>query len=475
MPTNGHIAIRTCLAATAAFIAGSVAGALGSRSLIGSERVTDVPNPSPAVTSPARKSAKSEHRKSLEILSSLQGSLLTPTVREITGGALALLSRTDLPGTIAHLKFIESWRERNLVIDEMVTAWLLEDPQIAVAFLNSDYDDYDRGQVIHALLGKLVEADASGAFAWIDADLKGEERDSAIRGAHEQYADRDPLAASLRVAAMPQGPERDQATGILLERWADKDIHGALEWLESLPSSSQTAFSRDHLLQRLALQKPADALKRLDDSGNSFLNNQLGPIIAGSLARTDISAALQLAGNIIDPDAQRSAFADIMSAWVKSSPETAIDYALKWEDAEMRGTLLQNAAAQVAARDPARAADLLAEISGEPTAAAAFGEVANRYFHEDPVAAARWVSALPRGSAQDQALQSLVRQAGHLEPSTAVHWAARISDPQMRYEMASATLNQWVGTDRGAAMQALEALPISGDELRRLRQSLPTP
>ena len=99
-----------------------------------------------------------------------------------------------------------------------------------------------------------------------------------------------------------------------------------------------------------------------------------------------------------------------------------------------------------------------------------------RWANLQPEAASGWVKDLPDGTVKDRAINGLTDWLVHVNPepdyAAALSWAARAS-PDLRYGMYRRTLAAWNREDPAAARAAVASLPVSSQEITRLRELFP--
>ncbi len=305
------------------------------------------------------------------------------------------------------------------------------------------------------------------------------------------------LAASLRAEEFKETVEayivvgnwEDRITelNILLHAWAEADPEGAVEYIthKTLPLKARAA-----VLTAWAKSSPDEALefaRKYDRPGQA---NYVNPLLVGvinGLAQVDPQRAAELIVEIPEGEGR----VDALRGVVITAMEDGLDSALAWSDGiadpntqtEAMKLILRN----VAARDPVRAAEMMAEMGDAPAAVEVADRLAYSFAKLDTDSAIEWTRALAgeqqsnaargimialardephraseylesmKGSTElNFAITTFIWGAANVEPALAVGWIENVSSPQTQHKMYRHILSRWLRNDREAANQWIE-------------------
>ncbi len=211
---------------------------------------------------------------------------------------------------------------------------------------------------------------------------------------------------------------------------------------------------------------------------------------AAALASGDAAAAEKTLEQIawdaidVDPDLSREAFAKLSPdsparaklaahfamRLAENDPQQAIGWALGLGQGE-REEALGRVAVVISAKDPARAAGLIAAHlpAGSPRDRTVV-QVVQRWAQSEPSSATEWIAAFDAGAARSAGLKEAL--AGWLDKDTAsaAAWIATRTDETLRMEALAATASHLGNMDEPARAARLAA--FSDPEMRRRLENL---
>ena len=276
-----------------------------------------------------------------------------------------------------------------------------------------------------------------------------------------QWAGNDPQAAANWVSRIPtEGSARPHAINAVASVWANQDLAGATAWVNQLPE---------------------------DDRPGGLLS------VAYEAARTEPTAALNLAAGLPAGQSQEDLVVHAARQWASQDPKGAADWAGQITEEGLRDRVLGAVATEWGERDPAAAATLAIKsmAPGKPQDDAVVG-IVQRWVQKEPAEAAAWVTAFPEGPLQDAAMKNLLHlwadqnwqqpgawlatlEAGpgrdtgigayvsKLTPSfpeTAAWWTGLIGNEAQRSLQMEALAEAWIGSDAPAARAWISQAPM---------------
>lgn len=235
------------------------------------------------------------------------------------------------------------------------------------------------------------------------------------------WAEEDPAAA---MALAQRHPELLQNA---LTGWAEKDVDAALAWVKQNRPGEDGADFREALLYAYAQSHPKEA-ERLRS-------------LAANEEEFDRKAAEGLR---------------------ETNPAEALGLMEKWKPRE-GDSFYNNFASTVARKTPTEAAALIAQMP-EEYRAEAYGTVCAEMAYKDPARAMEFYTRLPelRGNAgSDHIFTRLALQ----NPAAAAQWMQPGKLPaEQRDRLMPAVMEEWLATDRAAALGFIHSLPA--DEVK---------
>lgn len=195
----------------------------------------------------------------------------------------------------------------------------------------------------------------------------------------------------------------------LLERWSLFDIHATVLALDQVQGEARseayarvaTAWARQELPQSVAW---AQQLPEGADRQAALLN------IAYEAVSTDPKAALTLASQVSIPPEKNDLVNQAAANWAAKDPDEAANWAGQIQDQPLREQVLAAIATSLADTDPYAAAQLVLGSIGQGQAQekTVLG-IVQRLTFKDAASAKAWVAQFPAGPLQDTALAEINR------------------------------------------------------------------
>src|SRR3569833_3107565 len=170
-----------------------------------------------------------------------------------------------------------------------------------------------------------------------------------------------------------------EESGVLIRKladvWSQTDALGALAWVQQLPDGPDKENALLTTRYRLASQDPEAAATQIVNLDESDSTSSLVAAVAEGWALKDPAKALAWTDTL--PDSEKTlAMAKLVKAW--------------------------------AGRDPATAANFVAQLSAGEMQNEAARSVISSWANRDPEAAAAWVSQFPDGDLRDRGIDLVV-------------------------------------------------------------------
>ncbi len=308
----------------------------------------------------------------------------------------------------------------------------------------------DEAPAVAGLFAKLTDAGASlqeearlFLRAWGGVDGPGplavmekhhviaQKRATVLSG----WAARDPHAALAWLETQPAGEAAETLARGLAEGWAVQDLDAAARWVETRPSSEARKDMIENLFRQYVTTRGIEGAKEWfasmtpNEQDPSYQQRAFNDI-ASHLAKTDLAQARQwLDDHAGQPWAGGGGVKDILQAWVKTDPPTAIEWALAHPEIRTRG-----------------------DGWNSPLGAAVYS-----WAEADPNAAGQWLGTQTGTSGYDQAAASFVKGITDVDPESGFAWAKTIQDPSLRSESLVTAGVKWMLSQPEQARAALQA------------------
>jgi len=315
-----------------------------------------------------------------------------------------------------------------------------------------------------------------------------------LNGIFEGLGKADPAAAT--ALALEKGGSYLDGQ---FNNWMERDQQRALAWMRGLTNPAARRRVEDLAMTRLIANDPAAGLQvaRQLPPGRSQTTHTVEAITA--LSRQDPAAARAEAEALPTPHTRQQALAALAVASAATDPAMAgaLVSAIDWKEfAKVRPSdwsyhaadgivlnagsdgapPLESTLTQLMAAAPQATAEALAALPDQPDQGAGpLYRAVEKWAALQPEAASAWLKEQPAGPAKDQGIQGLTNWLTTESPepdfAAAAAWAGAAS-AEFQFGIYDRILRQWKSRDAGAAVAALETLPVTDAQRDQLRRSL---
>ncbi len=434
-----------------------------------------------------------------------------------TEALLARFAELDPAGAVAWLvqtfpraKIEEAWR------DVTLSAWIAQDRQAAVAWVNGLPPGPLRDEFTFALLGKLASVDlalaiqqcagvrggfgynfssvfatlaakdlgtareqalqlpranASGAvtgvmqfwaarqpaeaYTWAAQLPPGELREGAIREIYSVWADKSPAEAAAFLTAH-DGMILHEVAGNLAATWAQKDLAAARAWSEGLPASVR-AQAQGSVINVWAESDPRGATEYVAARSAADQTDWL-PGIVQSWAGTDRTAALAWAENSAPAAVRGEALQSVCNNWLQEDPRACLEYVLGHPaEKELREQTFSSSAGW-AAQDPDGMWQWCQGVSDPKARGDLEAHALEGLATMDPVRASGMLGQLPPEN-QTEAASTVAQQWAQTDPAAAARWATALPVGEAQKGASSSVTTTWASFDAPGAAAWVDAQP----------------
>jgi hypothetical protein len=312
-------------------------------------------------------------------------------------------------------------RETKMIIHLLLTRWAAEDPDAAIASLNT-IEASKRGEYASSILASIAANDPKRAAAWLD-DPSNTLVDFPLIG---------------HILAGSVGKE-----------WVRQDPDAALAWAATLPQS-QRAGAYFGILGTLAASDPAKSADIASSLPSGSDKNKLLADIGTAWARRSPDEAVAWASSLEGPE-RTTAMRGALGSWATTNPAKAAEFIQSLPPDSVTGPLLESVAEPWTVSAPKDAAAWVMAHPNEAARNDAIGNVMWNWTKQNPAEASTWLTNQPAGPARDEGIDGLALATFDNDPAGALTWAASISDESHRARSVGIGIAAWVKRDASSA------------------------
>jgi hypothetical protein len=225
----------------------------------------------------------------------------------------------------------------------------------------------------------------------------------------------DPERYEAMLEAMPEGQRKQQLAPAFIEILSRVRPREALDRARStndLAAEVRTIREFAVLDHELAYEWMEEFYERTGNlAATQSIANNVGAYAATDARRADIAAELLLRE---DDEVAQLVVNRMLSQWVQSEPETAVDWMLANVD-KVDSTIVSTMAGRLASRDAARAASYIDQVPPN-LRQSWFEQVAIPYASQDPERAATWLTQFQGEPGYDAVLERVIQQTAQVDP-----------------------------------------------------------
>ena len=296
------------------------------------------------------------------------------------------------------------------------------------------------------------------------------ERENIRKSALSAYARRDPKAAMEFLQTLEPGM-RSRMLPDTFQQLARKEPEAAIEWVRKEPDSYAKGKALEDSAYYLANSMPEETIKlarEYPEMQSRILDNAFG-----SIARNDLNKAMELAKEWESEPQYSNILRGIANSYARENPEQAFEWAQSLP-AEHQSNVLSSIVSRIAGDDPSMASDFLGKMAVDtPQQQSAFNNalqnIASNWAHNDPVAAAEWLQAMPDSDASRSGLQQVAEQWARVDPISASEWIGSLPAGEGRDSAAGALIHRIRRDDPERAIAWAESMSNESTRNSHLR------
>lgn len=344
------------------------------------------------------------------------------------------------------------------------------DPLAAMTYAERLQSPAFRDQFVHEVLEVWSGSEGEGLLKWLREQSNQPTLAKHVNWLRLNITDSAGLAD---IAAMLPETWADNGRSMSLQagQQVDSIWIRRTDWLRALPPGETRERLCSVAAQGLAYLDPESALKLLPELKEAKVRQLVTGAVAGYRAAVSPQDGLAFANALTDADERRKARNAVFFTWADNDPAGAAHHALESGDPDAR-IMLSTAGFSWARSDPESACRFALDHDQQKDVKqgrrnALLTSAVQTWAGAEPVAAARWVKALPEGEARDAAFSAVASALSYRLPEESLDWAQGIKDAEMRRQTLSSCLRSWVYKDPEKPLKWLQQASLD-EETRKL-------
>ena len=328
----------------------------------------------------------------------------------------------------------------------------------------------ERMEAIEQFAREMAISNPQEALKWA-ATLEGRERWAAVESIFRRLAGEDPVTAAELAAGLPKSERMLDLVHWMVSEWAEQDRDAAMTWAIAQDNPAVRRRAIEGGMQRWADLDPESAAAFAMSLEDRELRMEALEISAHHWVNHDQDRAVAWAQSLQGAAGARAKMAVLHEISEHDPHEGAdlFDELRKGLHERAQRRMAQELAERWAHSDPEAAAfwavDAAADLEdGHEVIHGAVGP----WLHADEDAATTWVSSLPVGTVRDAATERVVHFKMDQSIGNAFSWAAQLNEHERRIRLTHHVLEEWREVDPEAARAAYDQAGFQGEARRHL-------
>ena len=265
---------------------------------------------------------------------------------------------------------------------------------------------------------------------------------------------------------------RQNAIDELCSHWADTDGPAALAWAQSLPSGAEQIAAINKVISNWALKDPQAALQSTNQY--PVLTGDVFAEIAKAWSRSDLNAATNWVGSLPDGEKKDAALLSLASSTEERAPKLAAQFCTLLTTSQPPKEVIQDIASSLAREDLSSAVEWACNLKDDATSQAALSALSESWAQNDPKGMATYALGLPAGDAQAQYLTAACRQLAVRDLPGMVESLKQLSDAQLRRSILEQAGRDCDLSQIDQAAKYVAAMPADDDQKAAIKGLLST-
>lgn len=339
-------------------------------------------------------------------------------------------------------------------------ALVTRDFEAALTYLRALPHRAEFPQALLLLLENLSRRDPARALALAGELVATRDDRNVYSMLFDRFARENVSLALDRLPAVPPGESREYALRALADVWVRLDPPAALAWAQSLPDPTDRNLALESSLRHLITSDPARAIAIAEEALSGPAMERVLQFGFQVLAANDPTRAAELLLKIPPGDAQTLAAMDVARALAVRNIESAMAWAKTLQIDFTQWLAVTTVLSVWAQQDPLAAARYVLAMPPGTALDYIAGQFAAVLVGNKPQDAILWAEALASPSARDAAFVTIAATWAQRSPLEALRWAGTIATEPARTSAMAGAHAQWRMQNPPAAQQWLESAAL---------------
>jgi len=390
---------------------------------------------------------------------------------------------------IAWINTLESQSLRRDAVSMLASYLAQPDPERAASFESLLADVQDRAMYKNVVARDQVRANPRTVLDQLIASGRSGLSRNAIHTAMRAIASNDLDAAIVYFDQLTSLDDRRSMGSVIASELAEHDIDQALTWARAHDRPDMPRMMMN-VLRILAVTDPQRALSEAMATGNVQTRTMLIMNTVQGISWKNPQSALDLIEQIADGQEKNQVREQIMSQWVRTDPDAAVNWVLGLDDQAAR-ELLENGGSGIirnspesairllplldgntalqwrhqiaqslaSSRSPEEAMNFISRFDGQEGFESLQSAIITGVAQTDPDRARMMADQLSDTRARDSAYSQIIRHKAMTDPASAAGMINAISTDSYQSSSAGNLARQWTERDAPAARRWVEGLP----------------
>ncbi|MFT7246013.1 MAG: thioredoxin-like negative regulator of GroEL [Candidatus Azotimanducaceae bacterium] len=294
--------------------------------------------------------------------------------------------------------------------------WLHNDPEAAIARIQSHSNTDERHQMLQSILHEYVNIDEDAAFAFARANLS--DNVQLEQQMLSMLGQRDPKRTLPMIEDFISRTGNANPLNSLIATWIQQAPAEALAYIDTMDEQRRGTLYQSAAFSYVNSHpdEAFDWLLRQSDRYPQMVENT----IASSINHNTISIAERMVAQVENPSIRTRLITGIGNYKASQNPEAALRWLEGYQRDPAYPTAVQNVISSMSHQNPKGAARAIEARITEDYAAPIVGQVAANWYRGNPQEALGWLRGLPDGEAKNMAFSSIVSNVAHQDPEAAL-------------------------------------------------------
>lgn len=304
---------------------------------------------------------------------------------------------------------------RMSTIQMALIRWLRNDPEAAIARIQSHSNTEERHQMLQSILHEYVNINEDAAFEFAQANLS--DNVQLEQQMLSMLGQRDPKRTLPMIEDFISRTGNANPLNSLIASWVQQAPAEALAYIDTMDEQRRGTLYQSAAFSYVNSHpdEAFDWLLRQSDRYPQMVENT----IASSINHNTVSIAERMIAQVENPSIRTRLITGIGNYKASQSPETALTWLEGYQRDPAYPTAVQNVISSMSHQNPKGAARAIEARITEDYAAPMIGQVAANWYRGNAQEALDWLQGLPDGEAKNMALSSIVSNVAHQDPEAA--------------------------------------------------------